>query len=66
MSLQHDLELAVQRVRDLHKINEYGNCIECSKDECWGCGEYGSHEDCPCQGKYPCPTIKALEGNHES
>ena len=47
---------AIQRVRELHQAKEVwaGNyeCIECSPSSC-GCCSYV---------EYPCPTIKALDG----
>lgn len=58
MSKQHELELAIARVRDLHKpfmVN--GFCLECSykQDD----GHYVTFI------YYPCKTIKALEGNED-
>lgn len=59
---------AMARVRELHtpftyqengKVIISNYCNGC--EQCWGCGEYGEIEDCDCQ-KYPCKTIKALEG----
>jgi hypothetical protein len=53
---------SVQRVRELHKlrveVNEHGY----SNDTCWGC-----YDEEPSTGQqfhhdYPCPTIKALDG----
>ena len=47
----------VERVRELHKPQEVwmGNyeCVECSPSSC-GCCSYV---------EYPCPTIKALDGD---
>lgn len=47
---------AIQRVRELHQAKEVwaGNyeCIECSPSSC-GCCSYV---------EYPCPTIRALDG----
>jgi len=54
--------LAIKRVRELHKlrveVNEHGY----SNDTCWGC-----YDEEPSTGQqfhhdYPCPTIKALDG----
>lgn len=54
---------AVQRVRELHQPDEKKFCSHCAENgPCWGCGEYGSIDDCQCEPKYPCPTIKALDG----
>lgn len=55
-------ELAIQRVRDLHKPDEFGHCVECFTYCCWGCGEWGSDPLCECQRYYPCDTVKALDG----
>ena len=53
---------SVQRVRELHKlrveVNEHGY----ANDTCWGC-----YDEEPSTGQqfhhdYPCPTIKALDG----
>jgi hypothetical protein len=58
---------AIERVRALHKPFTYEKngeiivsdiCDGCEK--CWGCGEWGTQSDCPCN-KYPCRTIQALE-----
>jgi len=56
--------LQLQAVRELHNVDEYGCCAHCSEDMCWGCQEWMNcvECDCPCHGKYPCPTIKALDG----
>ena len=60
---QHELELAIQRVRDLHSpFNSYcGGCIDPS---CTGeivvCGECGV--SLYPSTSYPCQTIKALDG----
>lgn len=44
------LEAAIQRIRDLHQ-NEDGHCVRCSED-------YGLTV-----GTYPCPPIRAIEGD---
>lgn len=51
-ALQRVLE-AIARVRELHKPDENGRyCIECDPESC-GCAGFVY---------YPCPTIKALDG----
>lgn len=72
MSFDKELELmqAIERVRELHKPYEDTNqhyvkdsvlhgvtiwCLECSIER--GMGEYLT--------PYPCPTIKALDGEQE-
>ena len=61
-----EAELAVARVRELHVIDEYGCCKHCSEEMCWGCQEWADCRKCECQchGKYPCPTIQALDGDN--
>ena len=58
---------AIQRVRELHKVKDDGCCSHCSEDTCWGCQEWADCRNCncPCHGKYPCPTIKALDGEQD-
>ena len=61
MSFDKELELmqAIERVRELHKPIACGNCgsVTCEAfcDEC--SVEYGNAV------KYPCSTIKALDGD---
>lgn len=51
---QHELELAVQRVRELHEsVLDDLFCRGCSIEHPDGSRTYV---------KYPCPTIKALDG----
>ena len=53
-------EEAIQRVRELHKLTTENNAA-CGELNC--CGEYEEWEQCAdCQCEYPCPTIKALDG----
>jgi len=54
-------KLAIQRVRELHKQVTQDNAA-CGDIDC--CGEYEQYEECAdCQCEYPCPTIKALDGD---
>jgi hypothetical protein len=55
---------AIERVRALHKVKDDGCCSHCSENTCWGCQEWADclNCNCPCHGKYPCRTIKALDG----
>lgn len=54
------LNKAVARVRKLHKQVTIDNA-SCGDPDC--CGEYEEQEVCAdCQCDYPCPTIKALDG----
>jgi hypothetical protein len=58
-----EAELAVARVRELHKQVTQDNAA-CGDIDC--CGEYEESEECAdCQCEYPCPTIKALDGDDE-
>jgi hypothetical protein len=51
---------AIQRVRELHKLVTENNAA-CGNPDC--CGEYEEWEMCAdCWSDYPCPTIKALDG----
>jgi len=60
-----DMAKAIERVRELHKQNEYNECKRCSKHTCWGCQEWSEcfNCECPCHGTYPCDTIKILDGD---
>lgn len=65
LRLQVDkLEAAIQRVRELHTAGIGNMCNTCSGD-CWSCNEWGCKGD-PCQDDchvyFPCPTLKALDG----
>ena len=53
---------AIERVRKLHKPTEDG--LYCSHDfiECHSYSGLYCDEFCKTFVKYPCPTIKALEG----
>lgn len=54
------LNLATERVRELHKLVKENNAA-CGDPEC--CGEYEEWEECEeCRQDHPCPTIKALDG----
>jgi hypothetical protein len=57
-------EEAIQRVRELHKEVDANDSV-CGDPEC--CGEYIEDwtmcQECYCD--YPCPTIKALDGEQE-
>ena len=50
------------RVRELHKpfIDEETGKVFCEAEECYSHVEYLERDDCDCD--YPCPTIKALDG----
>jgi len=51
----------IQRVRELHKQVTQDNAA-CGDIDC--CGEYEESEECAdCQCEYPCPTIRALDGD---
>jgi len=59
---QHELELAILRVRELHKpvdIDDLGSWIVCE-----GCSNQFIDDEAP-YVNYPCPTIKALDGETE-
>ncbi len=57
---RYALNNAIQRVRELHKLVIESN-VGCGEPGC--CGEYEEYEVCAdCQCDYPCPTIKALDG----
>lgn len=47
-------EQAIQRVRELHKPDRDGDCVHCVTIATPDGSEYLS--------RYPCPTIKALDG----
>ena len=50
----------IQRVRELHEPVKETNAA-CDDPDC--CGEYEEWEMCAdCQCDYPCPTIKAVDG----
>lgn len=54
------LEDAIERVRELHKPYELTYAEETVCDVCYDqFGSFGANL------AYPCPTIKALDGNHE-
>ena len=54
------LNAVIARVRKLHELVTFNNAA-CGADDC--CGEYEEQEVCAdCQCEYPCPTIKALDG----
>jgi hypothetical protein len=53
---------AIQRVRALHKPEIYYE--GCSEPGC--CGDFREEEVCiECGTYYPCPTIKALDGEQD-
>ena len=55
-----NLSARIQRVRELHELVTQNNAA-CGDPDC--CGEYEEEEVCAdCQCEYPCPTIKALDG----
>jgi hypothetical protein len=47
------LSKAVERVRELHREDSSGDCSACVIDAQYGAKMYAD---------YPCPTIKALDG----
>lgn len=52
------LQEAIERVRELHKPNDYNECAHCL-----AMTEEGGHDNlCLPTVAYPCPTIKALDG----
>jgi hypothetical protein len=48
-----ELQSAIQRVRELHRKDLSGDCSACVIDAQYGAKMYEN---------YPCPTIKALDG----
>lgn len=54
--VDHNLEMqqAIERVRELHKPDNWNDCEHCSIIASPDGNEYLS--------RYPCPTIKALDG----
>jgi hypothetical protein len=55
-----EINNAIKRVRELHKLVIEDNAA-CGDIDC--CGEYEEYELCAdCYCEYPCPTIKALDG----
>jgi len=59
MELNKQKTEAIQRVRELHFDNGFGNCITCYQS--WENGFSVSVFPIV----YPCPTIKALDGEQE-
>ena len=60
MELNKQKTEAIQRVRELHKLTTENNAA-CGDPDC--CGDLEEWEMCAdCQCDYPCPTIKALDG----
>jgi len=49
----------LRAVLELHKPDDSGKYCQ-AHDQCWGCGEWGNIEGCPCNS-YPCETIKAIQ-----
>jgi DNA repair exonuclease SbcCD ATPase subunit len=59
-NMDKQLTAQIQRVRKLHEPVKENNAA-CGEPDC--CGEYEEWEQCAdCQCDYPCPTIKALDG----
>ena len=58
----YEYKKAIERVRELHKlrveVNEHGY----SNDTCWGCYDEEPSTGQQFHHEYPCPTIKALDG----
>lgn len=53
-----DFVNALRSVVELHVPSESGKYCQ-AHEECWGCGEWGTSDGCPCNS-YPCETIKAI------
>lgn len=51
---------ALRAVVELHKPDQYGGTTCQAHEQCWGCGEWGGSDICPCNA-YPCPTILEIE-----
>jgi hypothetical protein len=57
-----ELQQAIERVRELHKLRIEVNQNGFSNDTCNGCYDEDSSTGEQFHHDYPCPTIKALDG----
>jgi hypothetical protein len=53
------LKNAIERVRELHMDSGSGQCLHCTQAETGGDEQWIEWHSV----KYPCPTIKALDGD---
>lgn len=53
-----ELEEAIERVKEMHAKDYDNSCLTCIK-------AYDYEEGLPIYEEYPCPTIKALDGEQE-
>lgn len=54
----NELDEAIERVRELHSKDYDNTCVTCI-------GSYDYDEQLPIYEEYPCPTIRALNGEQE-
>jgi hypothetical protein len=54
-----DFVNALRSVVELHTPDDDNGKTCEAHEQCWGCGEWGSDDECECRA-YPCETIKAI------
>jgi hypothetical protein len=53
------MHAALKAIVELHKPDSYDGKTCEAHEQCWGCGEWGSDDQCECRA-YPCTTIQAI------